>query len=406
MNNDIEYSLPQASIPDPRWNLSYLVGRVLAKGTAFIWRWGNDQKAVVSFVGRYSAHAAVLVLALLVSMFGRLAITPVSIASIAEHDSVTTSSQVVAEVLATPTQPVEIGPASWELSSQRSRAVFRQAQPHTNIPERVRLEVITYTIQSGDNIFSIAQRFKLSPYSVVWANMEPLQGAPWLIQPGLTLYIPPVDGAYHTVMAGDTIESIAESYKVTAADIYNQWNPIEPGQTLREGTALIIPGGVGGEIEWEPPPPPPSRPAVASASGSWGACGNVAVSGPGANGWFILPTGSPAISGWVFRDARNPRHIGIDYRCRMGDPIYAADNGVVVFAGWSGGYGNLVIIDHGNGYRTRYAHFNAFAVGCGQPVRQGTVIGYCGTTGWSTGPHLHYEIRLNGVPQNPQRYAP
>jgi len=94
---------------------------------------------------------------------------------------------------------------------------------------------------------------------------------------------------------------------------------------------------------------------------------------------------------------RLPRR-GLDYRCRLGDPIYAADGGTVIFAGWGGGYGNLVRVDHGNGFVTYYAHFSSFA--------QGQVVGYCGTTGASTGPHLHYEIRLNGVPQNPALYEP
>lgn len=406
MNNIKEYGLQRASVPDPQWGGSHFVGRGLAKATALIWRWGNDRQAVVSFVGRYSAHAAILVLALLVSTFGRLALAPISSASPEEFNPLSQAAMAVA--VATPTQPAPSGPADWELATQRNRAVFRQAQPYTTIPERVRLEVITYTIRSGDNIFSIAQYFKLSPYTIVWANMEPLQGAPWLIQPGLPLFIPPVDGAYHTVMAGDTIDSIAEHYEVASAVIYNQWNPVSPDQELREGMLLVIPGGVGDEIEWEPPPPPPARPVVgaAAASASWGACGNVSVSGPGARGWFILPTGSYAVSGWYFRSPSNPNHIGLDYTCRLGDPIYAADNGVVVFAGWSGGYGNLVIVDHGNGYQTRYAHFSAFAVGCGQPVYQGSVVGYCGSTGWSTGPHLHYEIRLNGVPQNPKLFEP
>ena len=140
------------------------------------------------------------------------------------------------------------------------------------------------------------------------------------------------------------------------------------------------------------------------ASASWGYCGDTAVSGPGATGWFILPTGSSLVSGWYFHDVRNPGHIGLDYKCSLGDPIYAADNGVVIFAGWGGGYGNLVRVSHGNGYQTYYAHFNSFAVGCGEPVYQGQILGYCGTTGWSTGPHLHYEIRLNGVPLDPQLF--
>jgi murein DD-endopeptidase MepM/ murein hydrolase activator NlpD len=282
----------------------------------------------------------------------------------------------------------------------------RQAQPRTLIPDRIRLEVITYTVQTGDNIFLIADRFGLSAYTLVWSNMEILQGAPWLIQPGLTLYILPVNGAYHIVSEGETLESIAENYEVASANLINVWNNVEVGQSIQEGTLLVIPDGIGDDIEWEPPPPPPSQPAVGIASASWGYCGDQAVSGYGANGYFILPTGSYSVSGWTFHDPRNPMHGGLDYRCRLGDPIYAADAGVVIFAGWGGGYGNLVRVSHGNGYETYYGHFSSFAVGCGEPVAQGQIVGYCGSTGWSSGAHLHYEIRLNGVPQNPALFEP
>ncbi|HOU14049.1 MAG TPA: LysM peptidoglycan-binding domain-containing M23 family metallopeptidase [Anaerolineae bacterium] len=384
--------------------MSSLLGHILGEATAIVWRWGNDRRAVAAFVGRYSAHLAILVLALLLGLVGRIALAPISVAITPEANPV--SRPVAAEPVVTPTVFVAGGVPQWPILNQTARAVFRKAQPRTDVPERVRLEVITYTVQSGDNIFLIAERFGLSPYTVAWSNMETLQGSPWLIQPGLTLFIPPVDGAYHTVMEGETPESIAEQYEVVATALYNIWNDLAEGAPLREGMQLMIPGAVGEDVEWEAPPPEPTAPGVGAAAVSWGACGDVSVSGPGASGWFILPTGSYAVSGWYFGDPRNPGHIGLDYKCRMGDPIYAADNGVVVFAGWGGGYGNLVRVRHGNGYETYYAHFSGFAVGCGQPVYQGQLLGYCGSTGWSTGAHLHYEIRFNGVPQNPQLFEP
>jgi murein DD-endopeptidase MepM/ murein hydrolase activator NlpD len=132
----------------------------------------------------------------------------------------------------------------------------------------------------------------------------------------------------------------------------------------------------------------------------------VSFTGPGANGWFTLPTGSSRVSGWYFRDPRNPGHIGLDYACRAGDPLYAADSGVVTIAGWNGGYGILVELNHGNGFVTRYGHFSEIIVGCGEPIYQGQLLGYCGSTGWSSGAHLHFEIRHNGVPQDPQIYLP
>jgi murein DD-endopeptidase MepM/ murein hydrolase activator NlpD len=347
---------------------------------------------------------AILFLALLVGLFGRIALSPVGLAQSSEAlETVSVFEEAAAEPLATPTltqtqQSVYL--------PQRPQGVVRQAVPQTNIPDRVRLEVITYTVQSGDNVFLIAEKFDLAPATIVWSNMEALQGAPWLLSPGLTLQIPPVDGAYHTVMSDESLQSIALDYEVDVADIINIWNDVEVGQSLAEGTLLVIPGGIGEDFDWEPPPPPPSRPAVGVASTSWGYCGDTAVAGYGANGYFILPTGSYEVSGWVFHDSRNPGHIGLDYRCHLGDPIVASDAGVVIFAGWGGGYGNLVRVSHGNGYQTYYAHFDSFAVGCGEPVVQGQILGYCGTTGYSSGPHLHYEIRQNGVPQNPALYQP
>ncbi len=408
MNNIKMDSLKETDFPSPKWGISRIIGQVVGRLTAVIWRWGNDRRIVAAFVGRYSAHAAILALALLVGVIGRLAFVPLNAAvniSGAESSALVSSSKsAFAEAVAEPTMPVSNISVQRQFANQMNRAVFRQALPRTNLPERVRLEVITYTVQSGDSIFGIADQFDLSAYTIAWANMETLQGAPYLIQPGLTLFIPPVDGVYHTVMQGETSDSIAEQYEIPTEVIYNQWNDVEPGRPLAVGTQLVIPNGVGDEVEWEPPSPEPVAPGVGIASASWGYCGDTAVSGPGATSLFILPTGSTLVSGWYFHDYRNPGHIGLDYKCSLGDPIYAADNGVVVFAGWSGGYGNLVRVSHGNGYETYYAHFNGFAVSCGEPVYQGTVLGYCGTTGWSTGPHLHYEIRFNGVPQDPQLF--
>jgi len=404
MENTQESSLQEIDSSRPQRSLSNLVGRMIGSTTAIVWRWGNDRRAVAAFVGRYSAHMSILMLALLIGLAGRLALAPISVAVTPEAGVM--PLRVAAEPEATPTASTTGTLPIWQDTNQVSRAVFRMAQPRTDIPERVRLEVITYTVQSGDNIFLIAERFKLSPYSIAWANMEALQGVPWMIQPGLTLFIPPVDGAYHTVMLDETLEGIAEQYGVQVSVLDNVWNKLTPSTALYEGQQLVIPGGVGEDVEWEAPPPIPVAPGVYAAAASWGACGDVAVSGPGATGWFILPTGSYAVSGWYFGDARRPGHQGLDYKCRLGDPIYAADNGVVVFAGWGGGYGNLVRVRHGNGYETYYAHFSSFEVGCGQAVYQGQVLGYCGSTGWSTGPHLHYEIRLNGAPQNPKLFEP
>jgi len=121
---------------------------------------------------------------------------------------------------------------------------------------------------------------------------------------------------------------------------------------------------------------------------------------------FEWPTTRRAISGWTFHDPRNPSHIGLDIAARMWDPIVAIADGVVLFADWGGGYGNLVIVDHQDGWRSYYAHFEEISVETGQAVRQGELLGGAGTTGFSTGPHLHFEIRYQGRPVDPFVYLP
>jgi murein DD-endopeptidase MepM/ murein hydrolase activator NlpD len=281
-------------------------------------------------------------------------------------------------------------------------AISRRAVPHTTFPDRPRAEVITYTVQQDDTIFTIAAQFGLAPETIVWSNREAIQDAPWLIQPGLQLFILPTNGVYHTVRAEETASAIADQYDVDTSALYNEWNTLEEGDPLREGQLLVIPDGTSDEVTWRAPQPAPSQSLYSYSYSPSYSPGSVAAAD--ANNWFILPTGSRLVSGWYFHDPRNPTHIGIDYKCSLGAPLYASDNGAVTIAGWHGAYGILVEINHGNGFVTRYGHLSQLAVGGGQAVNQGNIIGYCGSTGWSTGAHLHFEIRKNGVPQDPLAY--
>ncbi len=367
----------------------------IALGAAVLWRWRHEPKLIAALLGRYGAHLAILVLALLLGVlsWSELALTPLREAE---------GSSPAPTQAAPPAADEGLVTSSLSSRDRGLRAVVRHANPLTNIPERQRLTTITYTVQSDDTLFDIAEAFRLAPTTLVWSNIETLQGAPWLLQPGLPLIIPPVDGAYHTVKADESWEEIADAYGVEVTVLHNPWNATQPGEPLTEGTLLIIPGGRGSDFEWTPPAPQASGSGQVAAS--WTYSGDAVVYP--ARGWFALPTGSHAVSGYVFGDRRNPYHRGLDYACSLGAPIYAADAGRISYAGWGGGYGNLIQIDHGNGFVTYYAHLSTFAVGNRQPVAQGQVIGYCGSTGISTGAHLHYEIRLNGVPQNPRSYEP
>jgi murein DD-endopeptidase MepM/ murein hydrolase activator NlpD len=291
--------------------------------------------------------------------------------------------------------------------------VAPQANPYTDIPSRERRGVITYTVQSGDTLFGIAGQFGLRPESILWANYDTLQDNPHLLTPGQVLAIPPVNGIVYTVVAGDTVESIAEKYKVTPDAIYVdgfQWNQLKPGDQPFAGESLIIPGGSRDFKPWavtaaeNVPQPSPSSSGAVVAHGSIGTCAPIP---PGTG---LVGTGTfiwPAPKHWLSGNPYTPWHPGIDIAAQLGDPIYAADSGVVIYAGWNNwGYGNLVVIDHGNGWQTYYAHNSEIYVTCGQNVAQGSVISAAGSTGHSTGPHLHFETRFNGTIPNPFNVLP
>ena len=371
---------------------------------AAVWRICVDWRAKRPFLTRATAHLSVITLALITIVLSGAGIpTPrAAVGSSFDADSSLSSDTASSIGPRAALPPTPIRPANGSGPSDAD-TVARLPLLHTTFPDRVRAQVETYVVQPGDTVFDIAARFGLSPNTIVWSNREGLMDAPWLIQQGLELFVLPVDGVYHTVRAGETVAEVAVEYGVEPADLYNEWNDLDEGEQLREGQLLVVPGGQGEEVAWQPPP---TYPAPGPSGYSYGICSGVAVTGPGANGWFVLPTGSPRVSGWYFRDPRNPGHIGLDYACRLGDPIYASDNGVITIAGWNGGYGIMVELNHGNSFVTRYGHFDSIAVGCGQQVYQGQLLGYCGSTGMSTGPHLHFEIRHNGVPQDPQAYLP
>ena len=239
----------------------------------------------------------------------------------------------------------------------------------------------------------------------MWANYDALQDNPHLLKTGMELNIPPVNGIVYTVESGDTVESIAEKFKATLEAIYQdgyEWNQLKPDQQPQVGATLIIPGGSREFKSWSlmadinSTSTDSSGVPVAGYSNA-GFCKDVSV-GLAGTGNFIWPTDQH----WVSGNNYAAWHPGLDLAAHLGDPIYAADNGTVVYAGWNTwGYGNLIVIDHGNGWQTWYAHNSALYVGCGQNVFQGSVISAAGLTGRSTGPHLHFEMRLNDTLLNP-----
>ena len=278
-------------------------------------------------------------------------------------------------------------------------SILRAADLHTSFPDRRLLEVRIYTVEQGDSVFEIARQFHLKPETVLWANYELLNDNPDMISQGMSLKIPPIDGVYYQWQSGDTIEGVAARFKAHPEDILNwpenKLDLVDP--QMAPGKWILIPGGRREFRQWIIPTIARGHAGVSAAMYGGGACSG-GYDGAVGSGSFVWPSAIHSISGNEYWDG----HLAIDLAAAEGGAIYAADSGVVVFAGWAtGGYGNTVMIDHGNGYQTLYAHLSAVRTSCGQSVRQGGVIGSAGSTGNSTGTHLHFEVRYQGGFINP-----
>jgi murein DD-endopeptidase MepM/ murein hydrolase activator NlpD len=277
-----------------------------------------------------------------------------------------------------------------------SRGIPRLALLNTLIPGRPSVEVTTYTVQPGDNLFAISELYGLHPETILWGNYDVLRDNPQLLSPGQELNILPEDGVYYQWEEGDNLQDVASFFKVEPDAIINYaGNKIftdltKPMSTeIAVGTWLVIPGGKRELKDWGPPAITRKNPAAAAYYGE-GYCGQV-YEGAIGTGWFIWPTVATHLSGYDYRPGLHP---GIDIAGAEGNAVFATDSGVIVFSGWSQfGYGYLIVIDHGNGWQSAYGHLSSMSVGCGQSVGQGSVIGGIGTTGNSTGPHLHFELR-------------
>jgi LysM repeat protein len=311
-----------------------------------------------------------------------------------------------------PTAPVtsmEVVPPQAEMALG---GIPRLADVHTTIPSRPRQEVIKYTVVKGDTVFGIAEKFGLKPETILWGNYYVLLDDPHGLQPDQELNILPVDGTYHEWQQGEGLNGISTYYGVTPEDIINYpANNLDPtaigdfaNPNIPPGTWLVIPGGHREFISWSAPlGVTRENPASARVLGP-GACD--AISG-GAVGYgtFIWPANNHYLSGFDY--APNANHWGIDIAGNDGEGVYATDAGVVVYAGWNNyGYGNMIMIDHGNSFQSLYAHLSGISVGCGQSVGQGDLIGAIGNTGRSSGSHLHFEIRAISSWVNPWDVLP
>lgn len=253
-------------------------------------------------------------------------------------------------------------------------------------------EIITHRVQEGETLSEIATRYGLQVETILWENDLRSNAT---LRPNQELRILPVDGVRHKVARGETIFTVGKRYglddesqvQVIVDYPFNEFLNEETFE-LATGQFLMVPGGV--------PPRAPAQPARQPRAVAFTPDAGTVT----ATGSFVWPAAGRITQGYFFY------HKAIDIANRGGGPILAADSGVVTVAGWvdNGGYGNRVQIDHGNGFVTLYAHLSSAQVTPGQRVNRGDVVGQMGSTGRSTGVHLHFEIRQGGVLLNPLNY--
>ena len=247
----------------------------------------------------------------------------------------------------------------------------------TVVSDKPRFEIIDYEVNQGDTLGTIAEKFGISVDTIKWANSLKTEK---LIS-GQSLRIPPVTGIVHKVAAGDNIYSVAKKYKSDSQKIVNfPVNDFADLDTfaLNIGQVLFVPDGVM----------PEAAPVFRSAP--------VPQFIAGAGGKFMWPTQGSITQYPV------SYHMAVDIANRGLPPVAAGEAGTVVFAGCIRyGYGCHVIINHSEGYQTLYGHLSAYNVSAGQGIGRGQVIGKMGSTGRSSGPHLHFEVRRNGALLNP-----
>ena len=301
-----------------------------------VYRLAGDWRGWRPILVRTSAHIAVIVVAIVAIGLSQIE-WPAQAAPILAN-TFPDQEQEPAILAAAPTELTEMnGDAAGNGSSGASSALSREAQPHTIIPKRPRLGIITYTIQPGDTVEAIAATFTLSPTTIMWANPA-IEDAPDLLRIGQEVVILPINGVYHTVEEGDTLEAIADKYEVETAAIRDcEYNELTaPRYRIRAGMSLVVPEG--------------EKPYIPRVVTSY--TGPVA-EGASGTGDFQWPVLGRITQGYWYG------HRAIDIGAPTGSAVMAADGGYVSFAGWTDvGYGYLIVLNHANDFVTYYAHLS------------------------------------------------
>jgi murein DD-endopeptidase MepM/ murein hydrolase activator NlpD len=298
---------------------------------------------------------------------------------------------VLTKKITTNTVPVD-GDHAASCLTQSGEAIIKSGTIATTGSQAERSSTVEYVVKAGDTVSSIAQEFGISVNTVLWANDLTAYS---FIRQGDKLKILPISGIVHKVASGDTLQKVADKYGVSKDKIVLA-NSLESDSRLTIGQMILVPDGK----------------KIASVS----------TVKPRSTASYNLPSiikdlvkpGSakptatklqwPTV-GYRITQYYSWRHTGLDIGNKIGTPLYAADDGVVEKAGWnSGGYGNMVLVNHGNGIKTRYAHASKLFVKVGDRVSRGETIAAMGSTGRSTGSHIHFEVIVNGRLLNPLNY--
>ncbi|MCX6716083.1 MAG: M23 family metallopeptidase, partial [Candidatus Taylorbacteria bacterium] len=247
------------------------------------------------------------------------------------------------------------------------------ARMNATSTDNINTQISIYIVRSGDTISSVAKMFNVSINTILWANNI---GGKTVLQPGQTLVILPVTGVTHKVKSNETIQSIAKKYSADVDEILS-YNDLTIGTILKVGDEIIIPDA---EVTIQP-----------SVSGTKPGSLIDNNKGPSYPGYYACPVPGSRLT------QKLHGHNGIDLAAPIGTPISAASGGTVIInranGAWNGGYGNFVVVLHGNGTQTLYSHMYRSVVTAGETVSKGQTIGYIGMTGLTTGPHLHFEVR-------------
>ncbi len=338
-----------------------------------------------ALVSRVSAHLTLILLTALAVIFSNIHLPASGIRSLQPIKQVSVPS-ITAPVVEE--KPIKLT-LPLKLNSPREGIFAKAALPHTIVPERSREEISKYVVKGGDTIYGIAYQFGLAPETILWSNPE-LEDNPHWLGVGQEIRILPMDGIYHQVGGNDTIEAIASAYKVKPEAIINYpLNELDsPDMLIQLGQWLVVPGGRK-----------PFVPMAVTSLVNYSA--NVpqgALVGTGILGWPVVGRISQGYFNY---------HQALDIESPIGTAILSVDSGFVAASGFDGsGYGNIVVIDHGNGLQSVYAHLKTSYVDVGDSVSKGQTIGEVGMTGRSTGPHLHLEIRQGSIRLNPISFLP